>query len=134
MNRHNSMNERVAKGNVDLVFIGDSITQGWEEARAARFGKSSWRAERVNSGYRGGDRTGHVIWRLDNGNFTDITLEGRGDHDRHEQRVEAIVRQIAEGVKVIVGQIRREEPPILRSCCSPLFPALLGRRSTSSNR
>ena len=30
MNRHNSFNSRVAKGSVDLIFIGDSITQGWE--------------------------------------------------------------------------------------------------------
>ncbi|MGY8651759.1 MAG: GDSL family lipase, partial [Verrucomicrobiia bacterium] len=29
MKRHESFNTRVAKGNVDLVFIGDSITQGW---------------------------------------------------------------------------------------------------------
>ena len=29
MNRHNSFNERVKKGNVDLIFIGYSITQGW---------------------------------------------------------------------------------------------------------
>ena len=28
--RHESFNERVAKGNVDLLLIGDSITHGWE--------------------------------------------------------------------------------------------------------
>ena len=30
MNRHKSFNARVAKGNVDLLMIGDSITHGWE--------------------------------------------------------------------------------------------------------
>ena len=30
MKRHDAMNARVKEGNVDLVFIGDSITQGWE--------------------------------------------------------------------------------------------------------
>ena len=30
MKRHEKMNERVKQKNVDLVFIGDSITQGWE--------------------------------------------------------------------------------------------------------
>ena len=29
--RHERFNERVSKGNVDLVFIGDSITEGWED-------------------------------------------------------------------------------------------------------
>ena len=30
MKRHESFNQRVAKGKVDLVLIGDSITHGWE--------------------------------------------------------------------------------------------------------
>ena len=37
MNRHESFNQRVAKGNVDLIFIGDSITHGWEGK-----GKAIW--------------------------------------------------------------------------------------------
>ena len=37
MKRHESFNARVAQGNVDLIFIGDSITQGWE-----RNGKNVW--------------------------------------------------------------------------------------------
>src|SRR5262245_56900629 len=35
--RQDSMNDRVKKGNVDLIYIGDSITQGWEGA-----GKDVW--------------------------------------------------------------------------------------------
>ena len=37
MKRHESFNERVKQGNVDLIFIGDSITQGWEAN-----GKNVW--------------------------------------------------------------------------------------------
>ncbi|TXT23462.1 MAG: G-D-S-L family lipolytic protein, partial [Planctomycetota bacterium] len=37
MKRHESFNERVKKGNVDLLLIGDSITQGWEGS-----GKKVW--------------------------------------------------------------------------------------------
>ena len=32
MRRHKSINNRVKQGNVDLLIIGDSITQGWEGA------------------------------------------------------------------------------------------------------
>ncbi len=38
MQRHDSFNERVKKGSVDLLLIGDSITQGWEGA-----GKDAWK-------------------------------------------------------------------------------------------
>src|SRR5205085_9383654 len=37
MVRHKQINARVKQGNVDLIFIGDSITQGWEGS-----GKKVW--------------------------------------------------------------------------------------------
>ena len=61
MKRHEAMNKRVKQGNVELVFIGDSITQGWEGK-----GKKVWerfygKRNAVNLGISG-DRTQHVIW------------------------------------------------------------------------
>ena len=72
LKRHQSFNDRAAKGKFDLIFIGDSITQGWEGR-----GKSVWQkyyGERnaLNLGI-GGDRTQHVLWRLDNGNIKGIS-------------------------------------------------------------
>ena len=69
--RHKSMNERVKKGNVDLLMIGDSITHGWEGG-----GKEVWKQyyekrNAVNLGI-GGDQTQHVLWRLDHGNIAGI--------------------------------------------------------------
>ena len=50
-------------GNVDLLFVGDSITEGWnQQVWKKSFGK--WKA--ANFGI-GGDHTGNVLWRLDNG-------------------------------------------------------------------
>lgn len=54
---------REAKEPVPVVFLGDSITQGWEDA-----GDTAWREMidplgAVNLGV-GGDRTEHVLWRL----------------------------------------------------------------------
>lgn len=71
-NRHTLLNERAAMGNYDLVFIGDSITHGWENA-----GKSVWEnfygdRNALNLGI-GGDRTEHVLWRLDNGNIDGLS-------------------------------------------------------------
>ena len=75
MRRHESFNERVKQGNVDLLFIGDSITQGWEND-PPRGGKQVWaefyaKRNAMNLGISG-DRTQHVLWRLENGNLEGI--------------------------------------------------------------
>jgi lysophospholipase L1-like esterase len=69
--RHNKFNERIKQGNVDLVFIGDSITQGWEGAGKESWAKNYGSRNAVNLGI-GGDRTQHVIWRLQNGNLAGV--------------------------------------------------------------
>ena len=70
--RDRAVTRRAQQGDVDLAFIGDSITQGWEGA-----GVDVWKefyAERksINLGFSG-DRTEHVIWRLQHGNLAKIT-------------------------------------------------------------
>src|SRR5471032_2747538 len=50
-------------GNVDLLFVGDSITEGWNRSIWDQsFG--AWHP--ANFGV-GGDHTGNVLWRLENG-------------------------------------------------------------------
>src|SRR5436190_14687512 len=56
LKRHESFNERVKKGNVDLLFIGDSITQGWEGSGAKVWKEFYEKRNAVNLGI-GGDRT-----------------------------------------------------------------------------
>ena len=107
--RHESFNERVKKGNVDLIFIGDSITQGWEGA-----GKKVWeefygKRNAVNLGI-GGDRTQHVLWRLENGNIEGIKpklavlMIGTNNSGSNSSE------QIAAGVTAIVEKLRKELP------------------------
>src|SRR5262245_2881689 len=107
--RHESFNERVKQGNADLIFIGDSITQGWENA-----GKNVWaefyaKRNAVNLGI-GGDRTQHVLWRLDHGNIEGIKpklavlMIGTNNSGANTSQ------QIAEGVKLIVEKLRAKLP------------------------
>jgi len=53
-------------GHSDVVFLGDSITQGWEDT-----GEQIWDSEiapyRASNFGFSGDRTDHVLWRLQNG-------------------------------------------------------------------
>lgn len=58
--------ERLKHGPVQVLFIGDSITQGWDAVGRSVWDRHFERPPRnaVNMGI-GGDRTQHVLWRLD---------------------------------------------------------------------
>jgi beta-glucosidase len=59
--------EAMTKGNVDLIFLGDSITDGWRRGEQFKLQQERWgKYNFLNLGI-GGDRTEHVLWRLDHG-------------------------------------------------------------------
>jgi lysophospholipase L1-like esterase len=76
--RHVEKVERVRQGHVDLVFLGDSITQDWEE-----HGPPAWRdfapawqrfygdRNAVNLGFKG-DTTASLLWRMQHGEIDAI--------------------------------------------------------------
>ena len=109
MKRHESFNERVKQGNVDLLLIGDSITQGWEGSGKAVWEKYYTPRNAVNLGI-GGDRTQHVLWRLDNGNIEGLSpkaavlMIGTNNSGTNSSA------QIAEGVEAIVKKLRTKLP------------------------
>lgn len=120
MKRHESMNERVKQGNVDLLMIGDSITQGWEAP-----GKEVWAEyyaprNAVNLGI-GGDRVEHVLWRLQNGNIAGISPKAAvimiGTNNHKDNTAE----EIAEGVRAIVRHLR-EQLPEMKILLLAIFP------------
>jgi beta-glucosidase len=108
-NRHQSMNDRVKKGNVDMICIGDSITHGWEGEGKDVWEKFYAKRNAVNLGI-GGDKTQHVLWRLDNGNIDGISprlaviMIGTNNHK------ENTAEEIAEGVSAIVTKLRDKLP------------------------
>lgn len=108
--RHQAVVERVKQGNVGVLFIGDSITHGWDGQKAlwdASFGR--WNP--VNAGFSG-DRTEHVLWRLENGEIDGIQpkaavlMIGTNNSNGDEYTAE----QIAEGIEAIVCTLRTKLP------------------------
>ena len=62
----------VAEGkSPQLIFIGDSITQGWEKEGAQAFSQYYARHNALALGF-GGDRTENVLWRLQHGEVDGI--------------------------------------------------------------
>ena len=132
--RHESFNAKAKQGDIDLVFIGDSITQGWEGA-PPRGGRDVWaefygKRKALNLGI-GGDRTQHVLWRLDNGNIDGIKPKLAvlmiGTNNSGSNTSE----QIAEGVKAIVEKLRTKLPET-KVLVLAIFPR--GEDKTVKNR
>jgi lysophospholipase L1-like esterase len=106
--RNAAVNARVAEGNADLIFIGDSITHSWENA-----GKKVWDmyyADRnaVNMGFSG-DRTQHVLWRLDHGHLDGISPELAVVMIGTNNRMNT-VEEIVTGVTAVVEKLRTKLP------------------------
>ena len=125
--RHESFNVISKKGEAQLVFLGDSITQGWEKT-GEKGGKEVWDKywaplNAANFGV-GGDRTEHVLWRLEHGNFDGlkpkeivlmIGTNNTGHQGRPEKELDGAIyqctaQQTAEGVKAIVDKLKEKCP------------------------
>ena len=62
--RHKQFLKIVEKGEGDVIFLGDSITQGWEGKAAKKVWDEAFGPYKaVNLGISG-DQTGHVLWRI----------------------------------------------------------------------
>lgn len=109
----NSMHEkfltRAKEGNVDLLFLGDSITQGWNENAAWK--KYFAPHQAANFGI-GGDTTRTVLWRITNGELDGISpkamvlLIGTNNFGLHNDNPEDTLR----GVTAVVATLREKLP------------------------
>lgn len=70
-NRHEEFLKISKAGGVDLLFVGDSITDGWRGGGKAIWDKTFGPFKPANFGISG-DRTEHVIWRMRNGELDGI--------------------------------------------------------------
>ncbi len=64
--RHEHCVEITQRGGIEIAFIGDSITQGWESAGKETWDKVYAPRGAANFGFSG-DQTQHLLWRLQNG-------------------------------------------------------------------
>ena len=64
--RHEHCVRMTQYGQADVAFLGDSITQGWEDSGVGVWDTEIAPYKAANFGF-GGDRTDHVLWRLNNG-------------------------------------------------------------------
>ncbi len=122
--RHEAFLEQARKGDVDLLFLGDSITAGWGGA-APIWARSYAPRKAANFGI-GGDRTQHVLWRLDNGEAEGIRpkvvvlMIGTNNVSSNTED------EVAEGVGAVVARLR-EKLPESKVLLLGIFPRGLNR-------
>jgi beta-glucosidase len=95
---------------VNVLFIGDSITQNWE---GDSFGYSIWKQyygeSAVNLGFSG-DKTQHLLWRIQHGEIDDmspeITVLLIGTNNAEDYSAE----EIASGVNAIIDVVLQKLP------------------------
>ena len=107
--RHEQFLKTVAKGEGDVIFIGDSITEGWEG------NKKTWDAafgpyKPINLGI-GGEQTTHVLWRITEGKELEpikpklaVIMIGTNNTGGHS------AEQIAGGIKAIIDELQKQKP------------------------
>ena len=69
--RHEGFVQIAKAGGVDLLFLGDSITDNWRTRGKAVWDKYYGGLHAANFGISG-DRTQHVLWRMDHGELDGI--------------------------------------------------------------
>jgi lysophospholipase L1-like esterase len=114
--RHAKFNEVSKEGTAEVVFLGDSITQGWEGKGKAMWEQHFAPMKAANFGI-GGDRTEHVLWRLANGNLDGlkpklVVLMIGTNNTGHQGRegYACTAEQTAEGVKEILAVLEKKCP------------------------
>jgi len=109
MARHQAMNDRAKQGNVDLIYVGDSIVQHWDKQGKATWDRYYAPRNGLNLGISG-DCTQHVLWRLDHGNIDGISpklaIVMIGQNNGGQNTAD----EIGAGVTAVVQKIRAKLP------------------------
>jgi len=124
---HQRLVEQAKKGGIDVLFVGDSITDFWIGVSSPQQrGKEVWDKyfaplKAADFGYNA-DRTQHVLWRLQNGEgqgfspkaivlmigTNNLGIENRRDPVNSPKR--NTIPEAVEGVTAVVKELRKDFP------------------------
>ncbi len=107
---------KAKKDEVKLLLLGDSITDGWRGQGKAVWEKYFEPRHALNLGI-GGDRTQHVLWRLQNGEVdglkpkvTVLLIGINNTPNEADGKTRNTAREIAEGITAVVKEIQTRLP------------------------
>jgi lysophospholipase L1-like esterase len=109
MDRHDAFLEIARAGDIDLLFVGDSITDGWDNGGEAVYNEYFVPMKVANFGI-GGDTTQGVLWRMQNGELEGfearliVHMLGTNNINRNENS------DIVAGNQAILQEYRSRQP------------------------
>ena len=115
--RHDRFVQEAQQGGIDILFLGDSITDYWR-SRGSNVWNQYYAPRHAADFGISGDRTQHVLWRLDHGEFDGIHpkvvvlmigTNNTGKESDHKTPRNT-VPEMAEGVQAVVNDIRARLP------------------------
>jgi len=118
MERHQQKLDQLRQGPVDLLFIGDSITEELDSTKPAlRDINAVWRhfyacRHAVNLGFSG-DTTSNVLWRIENGETDGISpklavlMIGTNNI---RPRIQSSAQETQQGISAVVAELHRRLP------------------------
>ena len=117
VSRHEGFVEIAKKDGVDVLFLGDSITDFWRNRGRAVWETNFASLKAENFGISG-DRTQHVLWRMENGELDGIkpkvVVLMIGTNNTGKERDGVTVRntppEVIEGVTAVVKGLRAKLP------------------------
>jgi lysophospholipase L1-like esterase len=116
MQRHESFVALAKAGGIDVLFLGDSITDFWRDRGKAIWDREYAPLHAANFGISA-DRTQHVLWRLQNGEVDGIApkvvvlligTNNTGVETNGSPR--NTVEEALQGVKLVVSTLRTKLP------------------------
>src|SRR5208282_5813812 len=115
--RHEGFVQEAQKGGIDILFMGDSIMDEWRNTGLTVWNKYYAPRRAANFGIDG-ERTQHVLWRMDHGELDGIKprvvvlLIGTNNTGREKDtgKIRNTVPEAIEGVQAVVKKLRVKLP------------------------
>jgi N-acetylglucosamine-6-sulfatase len=108
-NRHRTFSEIARGATIELLFVGDSITDGWRNAGQPVWDQNWAPLKAANFGI-GGDTTQGVLWRMQNGELdgfkAKLIVHMLGTNNLNRNPIDEMV----DGNRLIVEEYKKRQP------------------------
>lgn len=110
---HQKLLDRTARGGVDIMFLGDSLTSLWDKEGKAEWDSRFAPLKAANYGI-GGDSTRQILWRLENGELDNLNPKlvvlMIGTNNLYNDHNSGTDAEIVEAVAKIIGLVAAKSP------------------------